>query len=78
MSGEIVAVKRLHPARGGSHDAMQRVENEIRASERDFTIGLRPDTFLTPRERRHSVIANAEQPSPCPASGATMFRAARF
>jgi len=38
-----------------------RGENDIRANERDFTIGLRPDTFLMPRERRHSVIASAEQ-----------------
>ncbi|KRA84107.1 TonB-dependent receptor [Altererythrobacter sp. Root672] len=38
-----------------------RGENEIRAGEREFTIGLRPDTFLTPRERRHSVLASLEQ-----------------
>jgi outer membrane receptor protein involved in Fe transport len=38
-----------------------RGENEIRAGERDFTAGLGPDTFLTPRERRHSVLASVEQ-----------------
>lgn len=38
-----------------------RREDEIRANERSFTIGLRPDLFLLPRERRHSVLASAEQ-----------------
>jgi iron complex outermembrane receptor protein len=49
---------------GGGHGLIAyefRGENEIRAGERDFTIGLRPNTFLTPRERRHSVIASVEQ-----------------
>lgn len=38
-----------------------RGENEIRARDRSFTINLRPDTFLFPRERRHSVLASLEQ-----------------
>ena len=38
-----------------------RGENEIRAGERDFTVDLVPDAFLTPRERRHSVLASVEQ-----------------
>ncbi|MBX3562699.1 MAG: TonB-dependent receptor [Sphingomonas sp.] len=38
-----------------------RLENEVLAGERDFTIGLRPGTFLLPRERRHSVLGALEQ-----------------
>jgi outer membrane receptor protein involved in Fe transport len=38
-----------------------RGENEVRAGERAFAIGLRPDTFLLPRERRHSLLASGEQ-----------------
>lgn len=37
-----------------------RGEDEIRASERSFTI-LRPDTFLLPRERKHSILGTLEQ-----------------
>lgn len=38
-----------------------RLENEILAGERDFTINLRPGTFLLPRERRHSLLGSLEQ-----------------
>ena len=38
-----------------------RQEGEIRAAERSFTINLRPDTFIVPHERRHGVLASAEQ-----------------
>ena len=38
-----------------------RLENEVVAGERPFTIGLRPGTFLLPRERRHSLLGTIEQ-----------------
>lgn len=38
-----------------------RREDEIRAGDRAFVLGLRPDTFILPRERRHSVLASVEQ-----------------
>ena len=38
-----------------------RLENEVRARQRPLTIGLRPSTFLLPRERRHSLLGTAEQ-----------------
>ncbi len=38
-----------------------RLENEIRAGERPFTVNLRPDAFLFPRERKHSVLGTIEQ-----------------
>lgn len=34
-----------------------RAEDEIVAGDRPFTINLRPETFLLPRERRHSALA---------------------
>lgn len=37
-----------------------RREDEITAGERSFTVNLPSDTFLLPRERRHSVLASAE------------------
>lgn len=38
-----------------------RLENEVEAGERSFTINLRPGTFLLPRERRHSLLGTLEQ-----------------
>lgn len=38
-----------------------RREDEIRAGQRSEPIGLRPGTFLLPRERRHSILATLEQ-----------------
>lgn len=38
-----------------------RLEDEIRAEDRPFTINLRPGTFLLPRERRHTVFGVLEQ-----------------
>jgi iron complex outermembrane recepter protein len=38
-----------------------RLENEVRAGDRRFTIDLRPDTFLLPRERRHSLLGTLDQ-----------------
>ncbi len=38
-----------------------RSEDEVRAADRSFTVGLAPGSFLLPRERRHSVLASAEQ-----------------
>jgi len=38
-----------------------RLENEVRAADRPFTIGLRPATFLLPRERKHSLLGTVEQ-----------------
>lgn len=38
-----------------------RREDEVRADQRSEPIGLRPDTFLLPRERRHSFLATVEQ-----------------
>jgi iron complex outermembrane receptor protein len=38
-----------------------RLENEVLAGERDFTINLRPGTFLLPRERRHSLLGSLDQ-----------------
>lgn len=38
-----------------------RLEDEVRAADRPVTINLRPATFLLPRERKHSVLANLEQ-----------------
>jgi outer membrane receptor protein involved in Fe transport len=38
-----------------------RREDEIRAAQRPFTINLRPDTYLLPRERKHSVLGTLEQ-----------------
>jgi iron complex outermembrane receptor protein len=38
-----------------------RLEDEIRAEDRDFTINLRPSTFLLPRERRHSLFGTVDQ-----------------
>lgn len=38
-----------------------RQEDEIRAARRPFTINLRPDTYLLPRERKHSVLGTLEQ-----------------
>lgn len=38
-----------------------RLENELVAGERPFTINLRPGTFLLPRERRHSLLGTLEQ-----------------
>ncbi|MDT9599879.1 TonB-dependent receptor [Sphingosinicella rhizophila] len=38
-----------------------RLENEVEAGERPFTIGLRPRAHLLPRERRHSLLGTLEQ-----------------
>ncbi len=38
-----------------------RREDEIRADDRDITIGLEPDVFLLPREKRHSLFAVGTQ-----------------
>lgn len=38
-----------------------RREDEIRAAQRSFTINLRPDTYLLPRERKHSLLGTLEQ-----------------
>lgn len=38
-----------------------RLDDEVRAGDRSFTIGLRPDTFLLPKERRHSLIGTLDQ-----------------
>ena len=38
-----------------------RLENEVRAEDRPFTINLRPGTYLLPRERRHSLLGMLEQ-----------------
>lgn len=38
-----------------------RREEEVRTSQRSEPIGLRPDTFLLPRERRHSILATLSQ-----------------
>lgn len=38
-----------------------RREDEVTAGDRTFTIGLAPGSFVLPRERRHSVLASAEQ-----------------
>lgn len=38
-----------------------RQEDEIRAAQRPFTIDLRPDTYLLPRERKHSLLGTIEQ-----------------
>lgn len=38
-----------------------RLENQVEAGQRDFTINLRPGTFLLPRERRHSLLGTLEQ-----------------
>jgi outer membrane receptor protein involved in Fe transport len=38
-----------------------RAEDEIRARDRPFTINLRPDTTILPRERRHSLFGLASQ-----------------
>lgn len=49
----------------GSGNAMLayefRLDNEIFASDRPFTIGLPANTSLWPRERRHSLLATLEQ-----------------
>src|SRR5690606_34063939 len=38
-----------------------RREDEVTAGSRSFTIDLVPETYLLPRERRHSVLASGEQ-----------------
>lgn len=38
-----------------------RLDNEIRAGERPFPVNFNPDNYLTPRERRHSVLATVGQ-----------------
>jgi outer membrane receptor protein involved in Fe transport len=38
-----------------------RREDEIRARDRDYTINFRPDTFILPRERRHSLLGVVRQ-----------------
>jgi iron complex outermembrane receptor protein len=38
-----------------------RLENQLEAQERDFTVNLRPGTFLLPRERRHSLLGTLQQ-----------------
>jgi iron complex outermembrane receptor protein len=38
-----------------------RQEDEVRAAQRPFTINLRPDTYLLPRERKHSLLGTVEQ-----------------
>lgn len=38
-----------------------RLENEILADDRNFTIGLRPGAFLFPRERKHSLLGTIDQ-----------------
>lgn len=38
-----------------------RLENQVEAGDRPFTINLRPGTYLLPRERRHSLLGTLEQ-----------------
>ncbi len=38
-----------------------RAEDEVLAEDRPFTVNLRPDTSLLPRERRHSALASLDQ-----------------
>jgi len=38
-----------------------RLENQLEAGDRPFTINLRPGTYLLPRERRHSLLGTLEQ-----------------
>jgi outer membrane receptor protein involved in Fe transport len=38
-----------------------RLDDEIRAGDRPFTLGLQPGAFLLPRERRHSVLGALDQ-----------------
>ena len=49
---------------GGGHALVSyefRREDEVRVAQRAAPIGLRPGTFLLPRERRHSILGTFEQ-----------------